>query len=215
MKLYVACGVAFCSSVAMADPVMFGDEPPAPPVQAPHGVSLEIGPSIGRVEALQGAVLPTEGAHFATHISISHIFYLGGEVDYSRISGNGPAQIENALPGSPTITTAPQPNLGMDVPLQGNATTVEALVGARAFAGMFSGGLELAVGERDLQIHDVQASIGGAYWTTVYDARVRFDVWATPRISVGAIADEALQDFHDTSIALVVGIHALPYDAAR
>jgi hypothetical protein len=200
----------------MADPaVMFGDEPPKPPVQTPHGVSLEIGPSVGRVEALQGAVLPTEGVHFATHIAIGHILYIGGGVDYSRISGNGPAQLESALPGSPTTGTTSQPNLGMNVPLEGNATTVEALVGGRAFAGMFSGGVELAVGERDLQIHDVQASVGGAYWTTVYDARVRFDVWATPRLSVGAVADEALQDFHDVSIALVLGVHSLPYDAAR
>ena len=45
---------------------------------------------------------------------------------------------------------------------------------------MFSGGLELAVGERDVNVHDMQASGGGAYWSAVYDARVRFDVWATP-----------------------------------
>ena len=211
MKWYVVCGVALCSTVAMADPmVSYGDLPPQPPAQAPHGVSLEAGPSVGRVEALQGDVMTTEGAHFATHISVSHIFYIGGELDYSQFSGTGPAQLDMG-----TTMLPMQPNLGTDVPLAGHAITLGGVVGARAFAGMFSGGVELGIGERNLQIHDVTASIGGGYWTTVYDARARFDVWATPRITVGAIADEELQDFHDTSIALVLGIHSLPYDAAR
>src|SRR6185503_4035561 len=126
--------VVFCGSVAMADP-MLGDVPPRPPEQAPHGVSLEIGPSLGRVEPVTGTVLTTEGVHFAPHVSINRICYFGGELDLARLSGDGPAEPESTMTSASNFPM--QPSLGTIVPLAGTAATVEGVVGARAFAGMF------------------------------------------------------------------------------
>src|SRR5580704_549029 len=212
MKRLACLGVLFCGTAA-ADP-MVEDNVPAPPVQQPHGASLDVGTSIGRVEPMSGTVLTDEAVRISPHIAINHIFYIGGEFGIGRLSGNGPSQADS-LPIKGPGSGLPDPNAGMVVPLAGTAATVEAVVGARGFAGIFSGGVELAAGARSVHLEDAGDSGTTLLWSTIYDARARVDVWPTPRLSVGATAELGFEDRNDVSLGLVVGFHMMPYDAAR
>ncbi len=215
MKRFAWLGVLFCGTAA-ADP-MVEDNIPAPPVQQPHGASLDVGTSIGRIEPVSGAMLTDEAVHISPRIAINHIFYIGGEFGVGRLSGTGPSQ-RDTIPepnGSSGGQTNPDPRAGMDVALEGTAATVEAVIGARGFAGMFSGGVELAAGARSVHLEDVGDSGAPLFWTTIYDARARVDVWPTPRLSVGAMAELGFENRNDVSLGLVVGFHMMPYDAAR
>lgn len=213
MKRYAWLGVVFCGTAA-ADP-MIEDGIPAPPVQQPHGASLDVGAVVGRVEPLSGTVMTSEAVRIAPRIAINHVFYIAGELTVGRLSGDGPSQRDTIPEPGTTSNPNPDPRAGMNVALMGTAATVEAVIGARGFAGMFSGGVELAAGARSIHVEDAGDSVGQLLWTTVYDARARFDVWATPRLSVGAIAELGFEDRNDVSLGLVLGFHMMPYDAAR
>jgi hypothetical protein len=212
----VLFSVVWLGGIAAADPMP--ESPiPTPPVQAPHGISVDLGGMLGHVSPFSGTVLTYESIHIAPHVSISHLFYLGAEIDIGRITGDGPDQYSGIVGGAATDGNGPSmsPGTGPIVPLQGSLAQIEVVAGMRAFTGPFSGGVELAAGEQDVHLHDLGIGSGGIYWNNVFDARGRFDVWITPRITFGAIADVGLANDHDVSVGLVAGFHTLAFDAAR
>lgn len=208
--------VVFCGRVAAADPMTETDIP-APPAQQPHGLSVDLGATFGHVQPFDGTVLTAETFHVASHIAVSHLFYLGAQLDIGRLTGDGPDQQASIVRGGATDGNGEtmSPGAGAIMPLEGSIAQIEVVAGMRAFTGPFSGGVELAAGEQDLHVHDLGAGAGGIYWNNVFDARGRFDYWITPKLSIGAVADLGLQTYHDVSVGLVAGFHMMSYDATR
>lgn len=218
MRKYAPLVVVFCGGVAAADPVAESNitPPPAPPEQDPHGISVEIGPMIGRVNVpLPGIAANTlataEMVHFAPHINLNSFLYFGAGVDIGRLTGNGPSQ--------PALITGavgqdPGENMG-NVSLEGSIAEISAAVGVRGFVSIFSGGGEIAAGYRDMHMENVGTSGGNSLFDTVYQARGRFDVWPSPRFSIGVLAELDVQELHAFSAGLMFGYHFLPYDAAN
>jgi hypothetical protein len=215
MKKYALLVVAFCGGVAAADP-MTESGVPAPPEQNPHGFALEVGPLFGRVDlALPGKAAMTkataEMVHFAPHLNLNSFLYLAVGIDVGRLTATGPSQ--TSIVTDPTEYD-PTANMG-NVPLEGSIAQFTGAVGVRGFAGMFSGGGELAAGARSLHVENVGQTGGNGFFDTVYQLRGRFDVWPTEHLTVGALAQVDLQEFHNLSAGIVIGWHFLPYDAAR
>jgi hypothetical protein len=214
---YAWLGVAAFCGTAAADPTInIGDmaDMPKPPEQAPHGVSLEVGPEIGHIAFVQAPLTTqthatTKGVHFGPHINLSRNFYLAAGLDVAWFSTNGVNQ-EQVLNYNPVDSS------GMIVPIDGSFTTLTAAVGAREFVGAFSGGVELGGGVRYLQVHDVTASsLGTGYVNAVGVARARIEFWMTTHLTLTAVAEMDLQEARDVNFGIMLGAHSLRYDAAR
>lgn len=211
MKLAWLGVVAFCGTAA-ADPMIDVGGPPAPPEQTPRGASLEAGVEVGRVAfTLPGQMTLThatdEAVHFGPRISLSRNFYLAIGIDGGRFNATGPqqAQILSPVPGGSD----------MIVPLSGSFTAVTGAVGVREFVGVFSGGVELGGGVRYLSVHDENNMLSQTFFDGIGVAAARVEFWMTPRLTLAATSEIDLEQAHDFGFGLMVGLHALPYDAAR
>jgi hypothetical protein len=211
---YAWLGVAAFCGTAAADPLIDIGGAPAPPEQAPHGVSLEVGPEIGHIVFVQAPLTTqthatTEGFHFGPHINLSRNFYLAAGLDAAWFSTNGVNQEQ-------VVNYNPVDSSGMIVPIEGFLVTMTGAVGAREFIGPFSGGVEVGGGARLLQVHDATASsLGTSYFDGVGVARGRFEFWMTPQLTLTALAEINLQEARDVNFGLMFGVHSLRYDAAR
>jgi hypothetical protein len=212
---YAWLGVAAFCGTAAADPTIdIGGAPPAPE-QAPHGLSVEAGFELGRLAFLQDPLktdthATTEGVHVEPRINLSRYFYAALGFDVAWFNTNGVNQESD-----PTFSGTDEN--GTIVPISGTMTTITAGIGARAFAGAFSGNVELGGGERYTALHDMGvSSYGTTYLDTVGVARASLEFWMTPHFTVAAAAEMGLQQHgHDMSFGLMLGAHALAYDAAR
>jgi hypothetical protein len=135
---------------------------------------------------------------FATRAWFGRHMYFGGEADFGQLSAdvNSPANVL-ARSDSMTVTN----NVTGDI---GEARVV---AGASAGAGAFSGGAELATGVRYTTFRDdPNQEAGSADAAFVIEARGRLDFQVTHVLTVGAVAGVDLQDRHDVSVGLVLGM---------
>jgi hypothetical protein len=205
--------VGVVGGTAAAEPEVNVLAPPQAPVQTPHGVWLDVGVVYGRVGG-DGQSFTTEMVQFAPHLALSHLFYVGVELDAGRLADR-------------TGTLMQDPLLGVvaeNMDQTGEVAMAKALVGARGMVGPFSAGGELAVGVQSLVVREQLVALGGASnvdgdtggFSTIYEAHGRFDFWATPKLTIGALATVNLVSARDDlSFGLVVGYHFLPYDGVR
>ena len=218
MKCALVGVVVFCGSAA-ADPVLLEDNVPKAPEQAPHPLALEVGAEVGRVDIgfPQAANMPTsrataEGVHVGVRVNATRYLYAALGVDVSHVSLTGP-YVDTGVPGSPVMPG--DPGYGTTVALEGTMTKITGAVGARAFAGMFSGGVELGGGMRYYNVRESTTTWGMYAYDAVGVARGRIEFWMTPRLSLAALAEVDLQDAHDMAFAVMFGAHTMAYDAAR
>jgi hypothetical protein len=216
---YAWLGVAAFCGTAAADPLIDIGGAPAAPEQAPHPLSLDVGPEFGLVGIAfpQEPGSPTirahaEEVHVGVRLNATQHFYAVLGLDAGHLSLTGP-YLDSGSPGNPEDPG--DPAHGMSTSLTGTIVQVTGAVGARAFAGMFSGGAELGGGMRYTTVHDAGSTWGMFAYDAVGVARGRVEFWMTPRLTLAALAEIDLQDLHDESIALTFGLHTMPYDAAR
>ncbi|HEY1547593.1 MAG TPA: hypothetical protein VGG28_07230 [Kofleriaceae bacterium] len=216
---YVWLGVAAFCGTAAADPMIDIGGAPAPPEQAPHPVSLDIGPEFARVgvafpEEMGSPTLHAnaEAAHIGVRVNASEHFYAVLGVDAGHLSLTGP-YIDSSVPGNPEVPG--DPAHGMTESLSGTLVQMTGAVGARAFAGMFSGGAELGGGVRYTTVHDANSTWSLVSYDPIGVARGRVEFWMTPRLTLSALAEVDLQDVRDASFAITFGLHTMDYDAAR
>jgi hypothetical protein len=206
--------VGMVGGTAAAEPEVNVLAPPMAPAQNPHGLWLDFGVVYGRVGGA-GQSFTTEMVQFAPHLALSHLLYAGAEFDGGRLADR-------------TGTLMQDPTTGLvianNIENTGEVAMAKLLVGARGMVGLFSAGGELAVGFQDLVVREQLVANAGAAiadgdtggFSTTYEARGRFDFWATPKLTIGALATVNMVSARDDlSIGLVVGVHFLPYDGIR
>lgn len=135
---------------------------------------------------------------FETRAWFGRHMYFGGEADFGQLSVDvdTPANIL-ARSDSMTVTN----NVTGEV---GDALVV---VGASTGAGAFSGGAELASGIRYTTFRDdPNQEAGFADTELVLEARGRLDLQLTRVFTLGAVAGVDLQDRHDVSVGLMLGM---------
>jgi hypothetical protein len=135
---------------------------------------------------------------FATRAWFGRHAYFGGEADFGQLSVdiNSPA---NVLARSDSMTTTND--------VTGEIGEARVVLGASAGAGAFTGGAELASGIRYTTFRDDPNQPGGFADTNfVIEARGRLDFQLTRVFTVGAVAGVDLQDRHDVSVGLMLGM---------
>jgi hypothetical protein len=199
---------------AAADPEVNVLAPPPVPAQKPHGLWLDFGVVYGHVGG-DGQGFTTEMVQLAPHLALSRLIYVGAEFDGGRL-----ADRTGTLMQDPTTGLV----IASNIEDSGEVAMAKLLVGARALVGPFSAGGELAVGLQSLIVREQLVANAGAAiadgdtggFSTTYEARGRFDFWATPKLTIGALASvNIVSAREDLSMGLVVGVHFLPYDGVR
>jgi hypothetical protein len=209
----IVLAVGVVGGTAAADPEVNVLAPPLAPVQTPHGIWLDVGVVYGHVGG-DGQSFTTEMVQFAPHLALNRLIYVGAELDAGRLTNRSGTLMQDPLKG--VVAT--------NIEDSGDIAMAKALIGARAMVGLFSAGGELSVGIQNLSVREQLVALGGASnvdgdtggFSTIYEAHGRIDFWATPKVSIAALATVNLVSARDDlSMGLVVGYHFLPYDGVR
>lgn len=198
MKSALALAVILASSVAAADPM---DAEYLLHRSRDTGMWLDLGAMWERVDPGNGEGYAGKLVHFAPHVMLNRMFYLGGEVEIGTITGTSQALL--ASRGG-----VMQP---VDPSVHGSLAAIKGVVGLRARAGMITGGAELAAGIRHANLEDaMDVEITGVADKTVVEAHGRLDLWVSRALSIGAIAGVDLLDSTNVMVGIDLGLHFEP-----
>ena len=186
-------------------------EPYDPAIQIRHqpssGVWVDVGALWARVDPGNGIGYQGRLVRFAPHAMIGKVFYVGADIDIGTITS---ATIQS--PTAPRTTTDPQ----MDTTIGGSLAAMKAVAGARVLAGSLSASAELAAGIRHASLDNAGGiEIVGVGDKGIVEAHARLDWWATPKLTLGALAGIDVFDSTNLVFGLEVGVHFVPYDHTR
>ena len=195
----VGIGIASSAGIAAASPCDWDGGDTSAYRSARPASAYEIGFVWARFDA-SGANQPVTGklVRFATRAWFGRHAYFGGEADFGQLSVDvdSPA---NVIARSDSMTATNN--------VTGEIGEARVVLGASTSAGAFSGGAELASGVRYTTFRDDPTQEAGyADATFVIEARGRLDFQLTRVLTVGAVAGVDLQDRHDVSVGLMLGM---------
>lgn len=175
--------------------------------QPSSGLWLDVGALWARVDAGTDAAYSGKLVRFAPHASIGRTFYLGAEVDIGTIDGAAPAAMPLGRGSSSTMPLAG---------VTGSLAAIKGVAGARLFAGPISAGAELAAGMRHAAVEDMYGKEVTAVGDHgVVEAHARLDWWATPGLTLGALAGVDVLDSTNLVFGVELGVHFTDYDNVR
>lgn len=206
---------------AVADPYYLPPEDGMAAAPALHGSKLgggwlDFDYLWGHFTPVAGTTMTADLVRFGPRVAIGRFLYVGAEIDVGALSGASGAPT-TALARDGATSPSSTPGAADMMASIGGGTYVagKALAGARMFLGPVSGSVELAAGVRDYVLHDaVDRSLGG-YFGSAYEAHARIDLWATSKLTIGALANTDLANKSDFSVGVVLGVHFRRYDGAR
>jgi len=196
----IGIGIASAAGIAAASPCDWDRGDTSAYRAAGPASAYELGFVWSRFDTV-GAVQPVTAKliRFGTRAWFGRHAYFGGEADFGQISvdtndpANALARTDSMMPPTNTVT--------------GEIGEARVVLGASTSAGAFSGGAELASGVRYTTFRDdPHQEAGFADAAFVVEARGRLDLQITRVLTVGAVAGVDLQDRHDVSVGLVLGM---------
>ena len=199
MKIAAIAAVLLVSTVAAAEPIDVAYQ------RYQHretGMWLDLGAMWERVDPGNGEGYAGKLVRFAPSVMLNRMFYLGGEVDIGTITGTSAQSLARGEGGTM------QP---VDPSVHGSLAAIKGVVGARARAGLFTGGLELAMGLRHAALEDaMNREITALADKPVVEAHGRLDAWVSRAVSVGAIVGVDLYDGTNVMFGIDLGFHYEP-----
>ncbi|HEX7703990.1 MAG TPA: hypothetical protein VF403_24780 [Kofleriaceae bacterium] len=222
MRSSLVVASLFIAGTAAADPEIIIGPSDTAPVDRGHqraafvfqspaqtsGMWLDFGAGVDRVVAGNGNVYNGQFVRFAPLTTIQRHFYIGAEIDVGSFDGT-PIPTDSASRGTmtgggSTMTADAQ---------AGTLCAAKAVAGARAMAGIFSGGVELASG---IQYTELTTTAGtNNVGHGVIEARGRLDLWFSPHVSIGGMVGTDLTEKNNMTAGLQLGFHFEPYDHSR
>jgi hypothetical protein len=208
MRSSLVVASLFIAGTAAADPeLVIGPSDVAPNADAAYaayasrhqaGMWLDFGVGVDRVAPGNGGVYQGQFVRFAPQAVLSRHFYVGAELDIGRFDGNAVANDSTAARGTGSVM-APSG-------VTGTTGAAMALVGARATAGIVSGGVELAGGVRIDSVTNSSMVSTGANGGVI-EAHGRLDLFVTPGLSVGGMVGTDLTEKDNMTATLQLSFH--------
>ena len=212
MRSSLVVASLFVAGTAAADPeIIVGPSDTAPVARAVYvdqrpptsGMWIDFGAGVQRIAPGNGSVYDGKFVRFAPLTTIHRHFYLGAEIDVGSFDDNATKPTSAARGGSTTMDG-----------VTGALCSAKVVVGARAMAGIFSGGVELAGGVQYTELTTV--SLGtNEIGRGVIEARGRLDLWFSPHVSIGGMVGTDLTEKDNMTAALQLGFHFEPFDHSR
>jgi hypothetical protein len=173
------------------------------------GMWIDAGAGVERIHPGDNNTYGAEFLRFAPQASIDQHIYIGAELDVGQI--DRVIASNNGTPRTTGMDPAPT-----DLGATGSVVATKAFIGARAIAGIVSGGAELAGGIR----HEGLSNKYGAETVlsadqAVFEVHAHLEAWVTPKLTVGGIVGVDLADSQNLMMGLQVGLHFDRYDHAR
>jgi hypothetical protein len=214
MRSSLVIASLFVAGTAAADPeIIVGPSDTAPAVGTAYvyqpqtsGMWIDFGAGVDRVAPGNGGVYNGQYVRFAPQATLNRHFYIGAELDIGSFDGNAIASDSNAARGAGSIM-AP-------AGITGTTGAAMALFGARAIAGIVSGGVELAGGVQHDVVTDSSMVSNGSV-RAVVEAHGRLDLWVSPHLSIGGMVGADLTEKDNMTATLQLGFHFVPYDHTR
>jgi hypothetical protein len=190
MKTILVALVAMSASAA-ADPYAYVVH------QQPHESWIDVGMEWVRVDPGNSAAYTGKAARFAPNVMVGHALFVGAELDVGSIGGDAPPGALARGSGEP-----------YDPAVHGSLAAAKAIVGLRTHAHAFSAAAELAAGIRHASLANASnVELASAIDQGVVEAHGRLDFWATPGLTIGALAALDLFDGRNVAFGLQVGLH--------
>jgi hypothetical protein len=206
MRSSLAVASLFIAGTAAADPeLVFGPSDTAPNVDTTYvsqretsGMWIDFGVGVDRVAPGNGGVYSGQFVRFAPQVTLNRHFYLGAELDIGSFDGNAVANDSNVARGAGSVMA---PN-----GVTGTTGAAMALFGARANAGIVSGGVELAGGVRNDMVTNF-SMVSNESARGVIEAHGRLDLRVTPLLSIGGMVGTDLTEKDNMTATLQLGFH--------
>jgi hypothetical protein len=186
----ILVALVLVSATAAADPYECTLRAPS------HETWLDFGMEWVRVDPGNNASYTGEMVRFAPNVMLGHALFAGAELDVGSIGG---------LAQADTLARSTEP---YDPAVHGSLAAAKAIAGLRTRTHYFSAGAELAAGIRHASLsNSYNVQLAGAVDQGVVEAHGRLDFWATPGLTVGALAGLDLFDARNVAFGLQLGLH--------